>query len=228
MGYLVATKQSLLNKETFKFVKYHPDAGLDIQRPFYMYEDRVTYPSNEKRTTVVELNKLWIAFSNADRWYWGDSSADIMFTDKNRLSHAIRLDVQHNTTPNDVTIYWRVEMEGKGGKTEQGQMVLGKPFQGEIAFQYIPGLGRQYTAEMKDNKLHYGVRQHQYGITYQGRTLRGACYAMLCGMWAVLLDDDMSFDALVMLNKAQSGSLGIERILYTDNPYLLKMKMLLG
>ena len=223
MSYIVGTKQYMIDLETFKFVKYESGAGLDILRPFYMYEMRVQYPDNERRTNVVSLNGLDIEFLDHKAWNLGDCKAVLHFEDKHGAFHVIGMKVQHNVIGPDLVFYYESTVDGK---IDQGSMTLRNPFVGEIKFQYIPGLGRQYSGELKNSKLHYGIRPKQYAVEYNGKRLGGTSYVMLCGAWAVLLDDNLSFDAVALLNNAQSEIIGVERFIYTDNPYITKLMML--
>lgn len=85
-----------------------------------------------------------------------------------------------------------------------------------------------FEQNMSNNQLSFGLTDATYEVCYRDRLLDGRSLALLVGPWGILLGDDFSFDALVLLNGAKPGMLDIGEILYTTNPYLVKQKFLGG
>lgn len=223
--YLVATKQSLIDLETFKFIKYKDAGNSRIHRPFFMYEPRTQYPRNESKITTVKLNGFSVEFLDVDNWKMGDSEAKIALYDENRggtcnLSIRVSPSGLHNGA---VGVYYLARVDGK---PISSTVNFGVPFEGSPKFNYIPGLVRQESQDLKNNKLYWGIRSQQYKIVYGGRELGGTCYAMLCGAWAILLDDDLSLDSLVLLRSANVDTLEVHKFIYTTNPYIVKVMTL--
>lgn len=76
--------------------------------------------------------------------------------------------------------------------------------------------------------LYYGLSSHKYDVTYKGKQLRCSCYAVLLGTVAVLLNDDFSFDSLVLLNGAVPHELDVARVIYTVNSHVIKVVVSVG
>lgn len=96
-------------------------------------------------------------------------------------------------------------------------------------FSYIPGLAqhRDGMERMKaEVPFHYGIAPKTYQVKYKNRKLGGDCLAMLCGPWAVLLDDERKFDSLAVLSGASVHELVVDKFLYTVNPYIVKVMMI--
>lgn len=93
----------------------------------------------------------------------------------------------------------------------------------EPNFRSISDLAIDHSIEVDANRFCFGVRGISYRVRYNGRELNGDCYALVCGPWAILLDDEFRFDTLAMLNGATSVILDVDRFLYTVNPYITKV-----
>lgn len=76
-------------------------------------------------------------------------------------------------------------------------------------------------------KFPFGLRRSQYRIVYHGKWIDGTCYAMLCGTYAVLLNDDLSFHSLGLLCGCTTEALNISRFIYTTNTFISKLMTLL-
>lgn len=66
----------------------------------------------------------------------------------------------------------------------------------------------------------YGLSDMYYTVVYNGRPLAGMCYAVVFGAVAILLKDDLSFDALVLLRGTANKLLVVNSVLYTTNEVL--------
>lgn len=92
-------------------------------------------------------------------------------------------------------------------------------------FARISGL-RQHTTN-NIGVMCYGLKNTQYNIDYKGHELNGSAYALLIGTWAIILDDDLSFDSVAVLSSATADRLFVERFIYTVNPYIVKVMTLI-
>lgn len=77
----------------------------------------------------------------------------------------------------------------------------------------------------KNNTLvfSYGLAYKQYKIEYLGRELDGSCYAFVFGTWAILLQDNFAFDTFVLLKGCNSDKLIVDKFIYTNNTYIIKI-----
>lgn len=247
MSYVQATQGYVIDRETFHFHRDPStmtlDFGAEVSVPMYLWgfpeEDKhiaSTFHSitggHLQKTVIVykKSNCMWL--NNLEVWF-SDSyhKATVQFHDKIRRDE-VRIDL-------DV---WLIRgMKNVGGAT--GYRTVGANYNYKIGeqfgneeclfanidswwpyFKYIDGFG---SNEMNagDNKFILGLSHHQFDIVYRGRSLNGKCYALLCGTWAVLLTDELEFDALVWLDGANRETLYVHTIAYTTNPYLMKVKM---
>lgn len=90
----------------------------------------------------------------------------------------------------------------------------------------LPHVRTQHP-EMRDI-FNFGVDYKQYEVVYRDKKMNGTCYAMLCGSWGILLDDNMMLDAIVLLNTVKEGYLGVEHFIYVANTYITKFITLSG
>lgn len=221
MSYLVASTQSLIDLKTFQFSKYSANGNVRIVRPFYMYEPRTQYPRVESKITTVDLNGFSVEFRDFGSWKYGDSTAKIHVNDWELKNFAeLSIQVQTNKLPNGMMcVYYSATLDGR-------KVTDRIDIESEDKFQSIPGLLRQPATELGKNCISWGIRPKQYRVFCNGHELSGTCYALLCGVWAVLLDDELKFDGLALLNGANRDELHIAKILYSLNSYLVKVMML--
>lgn len=219
MRYILASKRWALDKRTWQFQGYQKASEVGLDRPFYSYEPRTQYPRSEVKTYIVDLNGFNVEYKNVGDWSLGDTKAEIAVGDK-----LFGIEIQPAMLLKSVEgFYYQITFEGR---RIQGTVRFGNN-SSRIYFQYIPGLFQQPVVEVKRNKFYYGVSRQQYEICYKDKMLSGKCYALLCGAFAVLLDDDMSFDSLAILKGADVEKLTVERFVYSRNSYVVKMMTLL-
>ncbi len=89
---------------------------------------------------------------------------------------------------------------------------------------------RRLPAVCSDVHLSYGIPSQQFSVIYRGNLFIGKCFVFLLGGFAVLLTDDLCFDALCLVtgvrNLASRGYvLKIAEILMSPNPYIIQMMM---
>ena len=94
-------------------------------------------------------------------------------------------------------------------------------------FLKIDGLYSKPLRGVCRDKFSCGLSQRKFNVVFNGRRLNGQSYAYVNGSWAVLLGDDFTFDSLAALNGTRDEVLGVDRFLYTVNPYIVKCSMLM-
>lgn len=94
-------------------------------------------------------------------------------------------------------------------------------------FMWVPGLAHHDESGPGTKPFSYGLIPQQYDVIYKGHSLNGTSYALVCGPWAILLDDDLMFDTLALLKGIKSRTLDVEQFFYTTNVYIAKMITLL-
>ena len=93
-------------------------------------------------------------------------------------------------------------------------------------FKWIPDLGHEERNPSHGKQFSFGLSPQEYTFTYRGRQLGGTSLAYMCGPFAVLLDDDLSFDTLVALRGVQYNELIVDKFVYTVNTYIIKVMAL--
>lgn len=72
-----------------------------------------------------------------------------------------------------------------------------------------------------------GISSTKFGLMYKGKKLNRTSYAFLYGTWAVLVNDKFEFDSLVFLNRVADGTLCIDKVVYSVNPYMVKIMLMI-
>lgn len=243
--YLQCNKRHYIDKDTFKFVSEAERVRpFETDVPFYFwnFNERDEHSvatgfesvgsklqnvySVYRRTYCLQLNKLAVSFTN------GYNIALIKFFDTSLGGEiTIEVNTNFNTVVTNARGRNRVKIIGvdhtlsSGSSTQKYHTKYGSGPLAEKLFARVPN---HYFQEANGvGMFSYGIKGTQYPIEYKGKTLNGTCYALLCGSWAVLLGDDMTFDAIVSLSSVSFEKLCIERILYTTNTYLLKVMTLI-
>ena len=237
--YQQASRTHLIRTEPFKLVKDISEPA-DIAVPFYLAQwtpnDKMKFGENAvvcntELTFQLDLNNLFVSWENG----YGYKKGHLDFRDE-RSGHQvfIRLEaitetaVSYSQIGTD-EVFYGVDYRIQSTAFEQ------KPFRHEYHgmaqtakhFFNVEDLGNRGIYKIGNNEFSMGLRSRQWKISYRSKLLSGKCYALLCGTWAILLDDDLKFDALVILNGVNPYQLSVEKFVYTTNPYILKAMMLL-
>lgn len=242
MYYMQAAKDWLIDLNTYQFVNV-ADAvkRSDIDVPFYLWSTALYKSSNQAlkakigQTHDIKLNDLLIMLKAGGR------EATIKFCRKDS-DDVIRLELRTEPRAVDntgnvgprrilkgVDNYLRVNDE-RAMRRHHTEI----PRKGNANFEHLPELGLQTFVYSGSNNLSYGIMPNQFEVKYNGKKLSGTSYAFLCGTWAVLLGDDLSFDSLCWLcgveprysGGVRHGLLEVDRFAYTVNPYITKLMML--
>lgn len=233
MRYQQASKKHLILPETFELVEKITEPH-EIAVPFYLNMFRPSDIVNWNGVACpvelvfkLSLNELEIEFENGKMY----KKAYFDFRDET-TGHRVFMRLQADTET--VVSY-------SGGDTNE--LFYGVDYKLDTAgydpkfyrhdfdsddwtkqnFCEIPDLGTQSIYRIGHNRLCMGISARKWNLFYHGKKLSHSCYAMLCGTWALLLTDDLKFDALVYLSGAVPGALYIEKIAHTINSYLVKV-----
>lgn len=244
-SYLQVGTNWMIDKKTLKLVpfsrlsKLHTPYLLEV--PFFMWEypdfnDRFPITgfdniggafqnrhSTVRYTTDLELNRLKISFPGGQ-----SQQAYISFFDKHENK-----DFQFELVSSDKRgVIWTK----KGSQQNQVTgvdytltTVSGKSVKYSTDFGLLDCIGphfRPITGLAKDNRYSYGLTPNQFKVRYMDEELNGTSLAIVFGHWAILLEDDLTFDTLVLLKGAKSDELNVERFVYTTNVYILKIMLL--
>jgi hypothetical protein len=88
-----------------------------------------------------------------------------------------------------------------------------------IQNEFKVSTSRKYT-------FNTGLLGSQYILSYKGRQLEGKCYVFMNRQWCIILQDDLSLDAIALMESWGSNKITISEFIYTSNPYLIKCIML--
>lgn len=239
MRYLQADKEWLLSLDSYEFVRIQDRIKpAEVLVPFYLWD----FPESMRHFYVpkvgaepcvfqncnqVALNKLTFTFES------GMKSVVFAFYDilkKDWSCVRLRSNITLSTyTPSIGQQLTGVEYDIKFDDVAKAvQCKFTRPVKTSVRFHPVDLLDNREVLGMCDDMFSYGVLHIPYRVVYRGRELSGKSYAMLCGYWAVLLDDTMAFDSFVFLNGVSGNVLFIEKFVYTVNSYVVKMRTLLG
>lgn len=236
MKYLQACKKFLLEKETFMFVK-EQDIGRPywIDVPFYLWQF-LDKSDTEYTTDVVQTQDGLQSVASIRRKVYNISlnGIDIAFADKYSDVIIKFRDNEKDIECRIVVNGYSIEQSGNVSGVDYSVSVNGvqedieskfesEPL-GDFRFLKVPHLGLRDLQRFGRNKLCAGLSPSQFEVYYKGFRLGGTCYAYICGTWAILLDDDMTFDTLVLLSSISSIKLDVDRFVYTVNPYVERLK----
>lgn len=242
MSHLLASLENLIDLETYQFVPIKDAKGLDVVYvPLYFSRYSAEYALHSiyryaSPNHNVKLNGIEIEFTCLDKaakpFGFSKHKANIKFYDSSKKCDvSCELQVKpYFGSP----VYPLEESEKLAGvdytlKTfdRKSKMSVDLPYPDEKRFHAVDSLARVYPLYpyIKDT-FNFGVSSKQFEVEYRDIKLGGTCYAMLCGTWAILLDDDLSFDALVLLNGISGGVLRVEHFLYVASPYITKFLFL--
>lgn len=222
--YLQACYKNLIDVETWKMIgQAERETPYDVQVPFYLW----SFPElsvhkyvdgYHRRTYTIELNDLSVKFRGS---YMQAFVTFIDTVDNQVREIKITTDIEtisHATMTGhiDRTYGADYEIEGIAGISH-----IRTDFHG-VAFNQMPGLGVNDIPKYANADFSYGIHNLPYTIYRGDSQLRTNHYALLCGSWAVILHDDFTFCALVLLEAAMPRKLYIHKVLYTSDRTFVK------
>lgn len=234
MRYLQANTSWFIDYESFEFVSKMMCRGpFEVNVPFYLWSygnqpiiqtDLGPDPySIFQKTSGVELNRLQIRFRESHRY------VDVWFFDKTK-SEYVELDLScilHRGVHNQSEIVG-VDYHIIFGNKIIKPITRFCPTFGIPKFPLIKELGNCNVNEAESfDVLSFGISRWRYCVVYKGHALKDTWLAFVCGTWAILLTDKLEFDSLVLLSRAVDGELGVDQIIYSVNPYIVKVKTMM-
>lgn len=226
--YLQACYKNLIDLDTWKMIGQAERAvPYEIQVPFYLW----TYPelSGHKyadgmclRTHTIELNDLSVKF----RGHYMQAVVTFIDTAEGCVREIkINTDIEtvrHATLTGHIERTYGVDyvIDGITGVSN-----IRTDFHG-IAFSQMPGLGVIDIPKYANADFSYGIYNLPYTIYRGDSQLRTNRYVLLCGSWAVVLHDDFTFCALVLLEAAMPRKLYLHKVLYSTDRTFIKELML--
>lgn len=80
------------------------------------------------------------------------------------------------------------------------------------------------AVKKRDFYLNFGLTTDKYTVKYKDFTFGGTAYVLLMGYWGILLNDDLSFDALFTIKSiTKKHEIVVNKFLYSYNPYIVKV-----
>lgn len=237
-NYFKASWSWLIDKKTWKFVRSDEcTAPSDIAIPFWFwtygayqehYEPMYTAGFDKmiyKRVNSVCLNGLEV------RYEMGFKSAMIAYKDT-KSKRFVVTDI--DAYLNEATVYgsgMRYEVLADVDYTlitdtyvtKFKSIINDASSAGAVTFLALYDLDSSSIRKVGENKMSYGIAHDPYRLIYKGKQLSRQFLALVSGTWAVLLNDDFSFNSLVFLKGASDGELVIERFAHTVDLYFVKM-----
>lgn len=97
----------------------------------------------------------------------------------------------------------------------------------ENVFDIVPELG--YPSALPDSlcRFQYGLLDKKYSVLYNGAVL-GKCLLFRFGVVALLLNDDMSLNSVVLLSELKGDRVKIKQFIYTLNSSIIKRLVFSG
>ena len=222
----LVTKSEKLNPNNTYIPKYFwgSDINPQLATGFEMKDGQlINIFSNNLETNVIELYGIRIVFHDL-------FSADVTFYDNRKHArHTINIigyphfmDRKFNSKRTD-TIYSDVDLTmcfDNVAKTFNVSMLNRDMFK---SIGYLAQKNGEKTSKSNALSLNYGMLNNDFKIEYKGNMLEGSCYAYIFGVWAILLQDNLSFDALVTLKGYNKDKLIVDKFIYTSNVYIIKI-----
>lgn len=243
--YLQCSLRWLMDTKTFQFVSaVERKKPCCIHVPFYLWSmvsecgNRVVeeYSKDGHKVYSEMLCETTVAFNNLIvEFHNGFKHAFIRFYDK-IINGSTVIELYANIYNLGLIPYNGIQQRGMRGITYtmrhgNDSRIIQSDFNALDScvreFKVVPGLGKHTADTTSPNKFCYGVVPAHYTIRYHGRTLDGMSMAFICGPWAILLDEDMTFDALVFLKGVMPHVLDIEQFYYTTSRYFVKVLTLI-
>lgn len=236
MSYLMASKTHMLDTKTWKFVKASSIAMPDsVAIPRYLLNSKlemIPYVSScAHYTNAVNLNNLSVTFTETS---WSDDTwrASIRFLDTVRKCVS---SAEIAMTPRVSDARWgRHYLRGFNymwrdidGTSEVMNYSVKYMTYDEPSLKLVTSMGKRKTTISVEDSLNFGIRHIPFKLVYKDKILSGKYHVMLCGGFAIILEEDMSFQGVVLINAIDREKIEIERFLYVTSSYLVKIKILM-
>lgn len=227
--YVQANEKYIVDYDTKKLIpKSKAVKPFEVQVPFYLWsykesvEHRVPFTrpiSSFTKSNYVNLGMLSINF----RQYGSRLQCDIKFPDERvgawkTLILAVEQRLVANEGPTSTFNCNRVDYQLH---SDEGVVSCHTKF--GSSFHKIDNLGKKDLYPIVNNEFGFGIPEKQVTVEYQGKRLNGRSMVFICGSWGILLSDDLKLDSLVTFTGMVNGQVGVDKFLYTINPYIVKV-----
>lgn len=238
MSYVQVCKEYVVDQDTFTFLHANELMMREKDRidiPPYLWrvsgaaeqvadaiqDHCIGWPTNI--TNHVSLNKLAVAFNIAQgyvellvKFFDKKSWDDKVITAKYQVAKSPGADVDF--------VNYKITLDDN---TMTFQHTPTKPRWDFPKFRHVAGLSHLKLSSVGSAFVPFGLMPWEWHAMYQNRPMGGACFALLCGTCAVLLDDKLSFDSFCLLNGVSASrddlpEINIGKFIYTVNTYVAK------
>lgn len=237
MRYLMADRNTIIDRRDFSFKSIrHYWLDLEVPPYFWDFKESTEHEESGQRyvyTDEIVLNHFVITFE-------GTTMLCLEFDNKiSKEPVVLRIVLDSHAVGDTLSRYDKSFLQATtvtcvvsnskddGGRTIQAPCVYDMPVGRKANFERVAGLAHKGGKNGGD-MLSFGITPVPMQFWYKNRPLNGKSYVLLYGAIGVLLGDDMTFDALVLIKNLRQSEVGIENIIYTTNPYLMKAKLVLG
>lgn len=233
--FLKCAKDWLLDLESFNFIQDSKKLGnASISVPFFLFDDTVRGSDNPNLWGVADftLRNLHIEFPDENY-----SQGKIKYKDKasgREVSLFLRCQLHYSGSNVFGVGYSKLLIDGKS----LGPHITAFGDNGIYNFQNIAGLGWYSGLRRRadgyaggyvggiQTSLPYGLLPQQFKVRYKGKELCGTSFVFIAGTWGILLDDDLSFDSLVLFKEVSQRAVVVDKFVHTVNPYVVKVMTL--
>lgn len=235
MAYIMASKTHMIDTNTWKFVKASSVAMPgSVAVPRYLLNselESIPYVSScSHYTDFINLNNLSLTFINHS---WKDDTWKVSMRFFDTVRKRVN-SIEIAMTPRIGEARWgsaylhgfNYTYRDVDGSSEVKYFTVKPMHSGEPALKAISGMGRRQPTMSLEDSLNFGIRHVPFKLLYGGKELSGKYHVVLCGGFAVILTEDMSFQGIVLIKALERDKIEIERLLYVTSTYLVKIKIL--
>lgn len=94
-----------------------------------------------------------------------------------------------------------------------------------VSFKGASNLASIETSNRIVRQYRFGLYKEKSDIFYEGKLL-GKRFVYMYGSWAILLDDALCFDSIVVLKQTKATTIHVAKFLYSVNPVVVKMMIM--
>lgn len=242
MDFLQVNERSLLDRETWQIIpmgRRGQQFDIDVPFFFWQFEERDVHRIPTTMQVVNgKLENVYSTFNNVQNIKLNDLSIDfynstyglirVTYFDK-KLDKSIAMEINCIPFHEVSNVRGKMAMIVTGmdyeiGMTDKGHMKFHTMFdEVDQAFARITPLATQRGASYVKNVMSYGMSHVKLSFRYKDQDLKDRYYAFICGVFCVILDDEMRFDSLALLSGVRKGYLYVDKFVHTVNPYIVKI-----
>lgn len=242
MNFLQVNERSLLDRDEWQIIPMgRRGQQFDIDVPFFFwkFEERDVHRLPTTMQVVNgKLENVYSTFNNVQNIKLNDLSIDfynstygvvrVTYFDK-KLDKRVVMEINCIPFHEVSNVRGKMAMVVTGmdyqiGMTDRGRLQLHTKFDGvDQAFVKLSPLATQRGASYGKNVMSYGMSHVKLPLQYRGQELNHKYYAFICGVFCIMLDDEMKFDSLALLSGMRKGVLYVDKFVHTASPYVAKI-----